>query len=301
MLPYNPYLRDMGFQASELIYREDGGIYHLALRPEEIARRIFLVGDPDRVAMVSRFFDEVELRRSHREFVTHTGRIGGQRLSVISTGIGTDNVDIVVQELDILANVDPVTRQPRNERLSLELIRLGTSGAYQEDIRPGNSVLSQHAIGLDTLLHFYQAGSVLNSDLQAAFRRFADARFRLPVNPYAADGDPRLIRSFAGLADEAGITLTLPGFYGPQGRRLRAPLFDDRIWSALPEFRWRERRITNFEMESSGLYGLAALLGHRALSLNLILANRLRGEFLSSPESAMSSMIGRVLSNLPEG
>jgi len=289
----------MGFQPSELIFREDGSIYHLALRPEEIAPRIFLVGDPDRVAMVSRHFDEVELRRSHREFVTHTGRVGDQRLSVISTGIGTDNVDIVVQELDILANLDPGSRLPRTDLRHLDLIRLGTSGAYQRDIAPGQTVLSEYALGLDTLLHFYASGSFLAADLQEAFLAFADAHFRLPVMPYACAADPTLAGHYSSLADHRGITLTLPGFYGPQGRRLRAPLYDDRIWTCLPDFRWQERRITNFEMESSGLYGLAALLGHRALSLNLILANRRLGTFHSSPESAMSSMIKGVLSNLP--
>lgn len=289
----------MSFRPSELIYNADGSVFHLALLPEQLADTIFLVGDPGRVEQVSRHFDSVEIRVAKREFITHTGRLGDRRLSVVSTGIGTDNIDIVLQELDILANVNAAERALHRERKTLTIIRLGTSGAYQEDIEPGSVVLSSHAIGLDNLLHFYDSRLSMAQDLMAAFQAFADQHFRLPVQPYAFSADPGLAGHFGGLFPQSGITLTLPGFYGPQGRQIRAPLFSEDIWRRLPEFRWDGRRLTNFEMESSGIYGLSTLLGHRALSVNLILANRIRGTFHEAPAQAMDLMIRQTLANLP--
>lgn len=289
----------MSFRPSELIYNADGTVFHLALHPEQLADTVFLVGDPGRVEQVSRHFDNVECRVAKREFITHTGSLGGRRLSVVSTGIGTDNIDIVLQELDILANVNGTDRTLLPEHKTLTIIRLGTSGAYQQDIEPGSVVLSSHAIGLDNLLHFYDARHAMAQELMAAFQSFADEHFRLPVQPYAFTGDPELAGHFGVIFPQAGITVTLPGFYGPQGRQIRAPLFSEDIWKRLPEFRWNGHRVTNFEMESSGIYGLAALLGHRALSVNLILANRIRGTFHEAPAEAMDGMIRDALANLP--
>lgn len=288
----------MSFRPSELIYNADGSVFHLALHPEQLADIVFLVGDPGRVERVSRCFDSVESRVAKREFITHTGRLGDRRLSVVSTGIGTDNIDIVLQELDILANVNGADRTLHPERKTLTIIRLGTSGAYQEDIEPGSVVLSGHAIGLDNLMHFYDARHAMAQDLMAAFQSFADQHFRLPVQPYAFSADPSLALHFQGVFPQSGITLTLPGFYGPQGRQIRAPLFSENIWKRLPEFHWSGSRLSNFEMESSGIYGLSALLGHKALSINLILANRIRGTFLDSPAEAMDRMIQTTLAKL---
>lgn len=289
----------MSFRPSELIYNTDGTVFHLALHPDQLADTVFLVGDPGRVEQVSRHFDSVEHRAAKREFITHTGTLGGRRLSVVSTGIGTDNIDIVLQELDILANVDGDTRSLLPHRKSLTLIRLGTSGAYQEDIEPGSVVLSRYALGLDNLLHFYDARHAMAQEMLDAFQSFADTHFRLPVQPYAFSADTELARHYARIFPQAGITLTLPGFYGPQGRQIRAPLFSEAIWKHLPDFRWEGWRVTNFEMESSGIYGLSSLLGHQALSVNLILANRIRGTFHEAPSQAMDRMIRTVLEELP--
>ncbi len=289
----------MSFRPSELIYNADGTVFHLALHPDQIASTIFLVGDPERVEKVSHNFDRIEHRISKREFVTHTGYIGAQRLSVVSTGIGTDNIDIVLQELDILHNVDRENKELKSDLKKLAIIRLGTSGAFQEDIEPGSIVLSKFALGLDNLMHFYDAQTLMAEELLVHFERYADAHFKLPVKPYAFESDQTLFNHFSSQFIHHGITLTLPGFYGPQGRQLRAPLFSDAIWRFIPGFKWNNLKITNLEMESSGIYGLSSLLGHQALSVNLILANRIKGTFLSDTGSAMSSMINKVLSNLP--
>lgn len=289
----------MSFRSSELILNPDGSVYHLALHPEQIARTVILVGDPGRVELISRHFDHIEHRISKREFITHTGYIGTSRLSVISTGIGTDNIDIVLQELDILLNTDLARREFKPVLQAFHLLRLGTSGAYQEDLEPGSVVLSKYALGLDNLMHFYDAKERSAQELVTSFLKFADDRFKLPVQPYAFEGSPLLFNHYDKQFTNKGITLTSPGFYGPQGRSLRVPLFSHAIWQHLPEFRWNNYRITNFEMETSGIYGLSAMLGHHALSINLILANRIRGTVLTSSNDAMNSMIEMVLSNLP--
>lgn len=289
----------MPLQPSELILHPDGSVFHLALVPEQLADLVFLVGDPGRVEKVSQHFDRIEHRVEKREFRTHTGWVGDRRISVISTGIGTDNIDIVLQELDILANVDLSTREIRPVLKSLDLIRLGTSGAMQSDIEPGSVVRTRYALGLDPLLHFYQSRDLMAQDLLDQFHLFADAHFKLPVNPYAFSGSDILFDSFATTFPQAGITMTLPGFYGPQGRVVRLPVHDAEMWQRLPDFQFNDMLITNLEMESSGIYGLSTLLGHRALSINLILANRRRGSFLSDPAKGMASMIHDVLSNLP--
>lgn len=291
----------MPLAPSELILNPDGSVFHLALVPEQLADLVFLVGDPGRVEKVSACFDRVEHRVEKREFNTHTGMVGDRRISVVSTGIGTDNIDIVLQELDILVNVDLATREIKSNKKKLDLIRLGTSGAFQADIEPGSIVRTQFALGLDTLMHFYDAKPQMANELLDQFHTFADTHFRLPVNPYAFQGDSELFEWYATDIPQSGITMTLPGFYGPQGRVIRLPVHDPDMWNTLADFRYDDRhRITNLEMESSGIYGLSRLLGHRALSINLILANRSRGTFLKDPASAMQSMIQTVLSNLPE-
>ncbi len=291
----------MPLAPSELILNPDGSVFHLALIPEQLADLVFLVGDPGRVAKVSVCFDRIEHRVEKREFNTHTGVIGDRRISVVSTGIGTDNIDIVLQELDILVNVDLESREIKSTKKKLDLIRLGTSGAFQPDIEPGSIVRTHFALGLDPLMHFYDAKEQMANDLLDQFHSFADTHFRLPVNPYAFQGDSKLFNWFATDIPLSGITMTLPGFYGPQGRVIRLPVHDSKMWNTLADFRYNgSQRITNLEMESSGIYGLSNLLGHRALSMNLILANRSRGTFLKDPASSMQSMIETVLSNLPE-
>ncbi|MCF8238265.1 MAG: nucleoside phosphorylase [Saprospiraceae bacterium] len=289
----------MSLSPSELILHPDGSVFHLALTPDQVADLVFLVGDPGRVEKVSQHFDSIECRVEKREFHTHTGRIGNRRITVISTGIGTDNIDIVLHELDILKNVDLQTREVRPTIRQIDLIRLGTSGALQDDLTPGSVVRTRIALGLDPLLHFYDAKTLMDQDLLESLHVFADAHFKLPVNPYAFGGDDRLFEAFGSVFPQSGITITLPGFYGPQGRVIRLPLHDDTMWHHLARFRYHDLRITNLEMESSGIYGLSRLFGHSALSINLILANRARKTFLPDPAKAMQSMIEEVLSNLP--
>ncbi len=289
----------MPLSPSELILNSDGSVFHLALTPDQVSDLVFLVGDPGRVEKVSRHFDAIECRVEKREFHTHTGRVGDRRITVISTGIGTDNIDIVLHELDILKNVDLDTREVRPFIDSIDLIRLGTSGALQENIEPGSVVRTRIALGLDPLLHFYDAKAYMVQGLLEELHVFANKHFKLPVNPYAFAGDDRLFDAFGLVFPQAGITMTLPGFYGPQGRVVRLPLHDDTMWHHLAKFRYQDHQITNLEMESSGIYGLSRMFGHSALSINLILANRAKGTFLADPATAMTSMIEDVLSNLP--
>jgi uridine phosphorylase len=285
---------------SELIYNADGSIYHLALQPHQVAPLVFLVGDPNRVAQVSDHFDDTEHRISKREFITHTGRIGHQPVSVISTGIGTDNIDIVINEVDALFNMDPHTRCAKGTIQPLTFIRLGTSGAIQSDIQPGELLLSRYAIGFDNLMHFYRPPALQSNDLIEAFTQFVKGKADLPIQPYAFPADDSLIHFFDDTIKHQGITLTLPGFYGPQGRRLRGDTHDTALWEILPDFTWNGLRITNFEMESSGIFGMAALLGHKAISINMILANRALGTFHPKPAAGISSMIERVLSKIKQ-
>jgi uridine phosphorylase len=285
---------------SELIYNADGSIYHLALKPHQVAPLIFLVGDPNRVSQVSDLFDEVDYRISKREFITHTGRLGQQSVSVISTGIGTDNIDIVLNEVDALFNIDPQTRQAKALIQHLTFIRLGTSGAIQSHIEPGELLLSRYAIGFDNLMHFYRSPTLQSNDLIEAFTQFVKGKAALPIQPYAFPADESLVHFFEDTIKHQGITLTLPGFYGPQGRRLRGDIHDTALWEILPDFTWNGLRITNFEMESSGIFGMAALLGHKAISINMILANRALGTFHPKPAAGISSMIERILSKIKQ-
>ncbi len=281
---------------SELVLNKDGSIYHLNLQPEEIADTILTVGDPGRVPQISKYFDHIEVKKAHREFVTHTGIIGNQRLTVISTGIGTDNIDIVMNELDALANIDFKTRTIRETPKRLTIIRVGTSGAVWAEIPVGSMVTSAYGIGLDNLLHFYESTHHLNEvGLLQKFKHFLV--HDLPIEPYVAAADEYLLNQIQ--LDYQGMTLTAPGFYAPQGRQLRAiSKLTPAMLTHLSDFEYDKFRILNFEMETSGIYGLANTLGHRALSCNVILANRILGQFETNPAEAVERLIRRVLEQI---
>jgi uridine phosphorylase len=287
------------FLASEVVVTSKGRIYHLDLAPGELAPTILLVGDPDRVARVSRRFDRIELTRQHREFVTHTGHVGKRPISVVSTGIGTDNIDIVLNEADMLFNLDLASRTLRSDLRTLTFLRLGTSGGVQEDIQVDEVVFSQAAIGLDGLLNFYahQPGHLERAILD-------DFRLALPqvfdvCRPYCALADDEVAVCLAG-GFRRGITITSPSFYAGQGRRQRIPSALGPFPDLLPPLRLQGHAITNFEMETAGIYGLARLLGHRAGSFNVILANRPRGTFSSDPQGSVETLLDQVFEHLAQ-
>ncbi len=286
----------MSFVPSELVLNEDGSVYHLHLHPEQLASTVLTVGDPDRVAMVSKYFDRIEHRVQKREFITHTGYIGERRLTAISTGIGTDNIDIVINELDALATIDLDKRRLLDHPRQLRFIRLGTSGGVQRDLAVGTVLLSSHGLGLDGLLNYYDIPAEEKALLGEITRFLGKA---LPLPPYLAAAQADLL---AGLRREepSGITLSTTGFYAPQGRELRLRShFGEAVLDRLAAFRSSTGlRITNFEMETSALYGLANALGHGALSVNLILANRPAGTFHRDPYQAIDTMIRDMLERI---
>jgi len=279
--------------SSELVLTSTGAIYHLALRPEQLADTIIAVGDQDRVAEVSKHFDIIEHRVQHREFVTHTGYVGKVRISAVSSGIGTDNIDIMLNELDALVNIDLQTREPKSDLTSLRIVRVGTSGALQEDIPIDSVLVSKEAIGLDNLMAFYdlpQTAKELEFCTEA--RRFIG----LPFLPYQVSASPTLQAQFADL--QQGFTLTCPGFYAPQGRRLRLATQPEDILGRYRAFRYEDKRFTNFEMETSAYYAFGRLLQHEVLSLNLILANRATGEFTKNASKPMEALIQLAIQRL---
>jgi uridine phosphorylase len=284
----------MPIAPSELIITPRGSIYHLDLRPEELADTVITVGDPGRVAEVSKHFDAVECRQAHREFVSHTGRIGGKRLTALSTGIGPDNIDIVFTELDALANIDFATREPKAEKKSLRIIRLGTCGSLQPDLDVDACVASAFGIGLDNLMHFYLREENPN---EAYLRGELEKQLKLEhsvLKPYVAEGSIQLLADFAGKM-ATGITVTCPGFYGPQGRVLRAPAAFPNLIDGLRCFSGCGHRVTNFEMETSAMYGMARILGHRCLSISAVVANRVLGTFSKDGHQAVEGMIAAAL------
>ena len=287
--------------SSELIINDRGAVYHLDLRPEELAPTVICVGDPARVRMISDHFDAVEYRRQHREFITHTGQLGNKRFSVISTGIGPDNIDIAFNELDALVNIDLETRTVREEHRALRIVRFGTSGSLQADIPVDSLVVSTHGLGLDNLLHFYRfENHPEEQQILQALEMHTRLQQRVTV-PYLFSGSAHLQRHF-GPEFHHGITATCPGFYGPQGRVLRLGLKYPELNELLSSFRFGPHRITNFEMETSAIYGLGRLLGHHCLSLNVIVANRVTGTFSSDHQAAVSDLIRKgldVLSAIP--
>lgn len=282
--------------ASELIITDKGCIYHLDVHPEEIANTIITVGDPGRVAMISRYFDRVEHKKEHREFITHTGYIGNKRLSVVSTGIGPDNIDITLNELDALVNVDFTSRLPKEHHTTLEIVRMGTSGALQADIAVDSLVVSTFGIGLDNLLHYYH----YTENAEVAFIKDAFVKHsRLqtsPIKPYMAEGSIHLLNKFPAREGYIhGITVTCPGFYAPQGRQIRMAPALPHLVDSLSSFRSGDHRVTNFEMETSAIYGLGRIMGHHCLSINTIIANRQTKEFTRDGARSVTQMIEKSL------
>jgi uridine phosphorylase len=279
---------------TELIINKRGAIYHLDLRPEELAPTIITVGDPDRVGVVSKHFDAIEFRAQHREFVSHTGRIGNKRITVVSTGIGTDNIDIVLNELDALVNIDFATRMIRSEPIHLTIIRVGTSGALQADIPVDSFVVSTHGLGIDNLLNFYRhEENEEEKQLLQSFITQTQLHHRI-AHPYISGASASLIRHFVD-GFHPGITVTCPGFYGPQGRVLRVGLSHPDLIDRLTGFRFGAYRITNFEMETAGIYGLGKVLGHHCLSLSAIVANRVKKEFSKDGDGAVGRLVSKTL------
>jgi uridine phosphorylase len=282
---------------SELIINSRGAIYHLDLRPEELATTIITVGDPDRVALVSRHFDRIGTRVQHREFVSHTGEIGSKRITVVSTGIGTDNIDIVLNELDALVNIDFSTRTIRSKLTHLTIVRVGTSGSLQADIPVDSFVASTHGLGIDNLLNFYRhEQNEEESHLLHSFITQTQLHQRF-ANPYISGASASLLRHFVE-GFHQGITVTCPGFYGPQGRILRLGLSHPELIDRLTGFVYGPYRIANFEMETSGIYGLGKALGHQCLSLSAIVANRVLKLFSKNGDATIDRLIRKTLDTI---
>lgn len=287
----------MHIPESELILNPDGSIYHLRLKPEQIAETIITVGDPDRVSDVSKYFDSIEVEAQCREFKTCTGWFKGKRISVVSTGIGTDNIDIVFNELDALVNIDLNTRKVKDELTTLTIIRVGTSGAIQSDIPVDSFLLSEKGIGFDNLLRFYDCKNILDEKFSKSLMSHTNWSSQ-KSSPYVVSADSDLIAMFDSEKILKGITVTNVGFYGPQGRKLRLHLDDAELSDRLVDFRYDNMRISNLEMETAGIYGMAKLLGHKALSLNAILANRANGQFCENPRETIDKLILFTLETL---
>lgn len=282
--------------ASEFIQNINGSVYHLNLLPEHLAKTVITVGDPDRVKEVTKYFDNIEFTIQKREFHTQTGTYKGKRITVISTGIGTDNIDIVLNELDSLVNVDFRNRTIKQNLTSLDIFRIGTSGSIQEDVPLDSYVVSETAIGFDSLLHFYECKDLLESGFSEALLE----HIQFPKEngtPYVINSDSTLLKKFSA-GFYRGVTLTNCGFYGPQGRVLRLKLKDPSLNKKLESFSYSGKKITNLEMETSGIYGLSKLLGHRAISLNAIVANRATGKFSKNPKETVDALIQLTLERI---
>jgi len=279
---------------TELITNKDGSIFHLNLLPGDISHKIIIVGDPGRVEMLGSLMQEIRVRKENREFHTITGTFENTEITVISSGIGTDNIDILLNELDALVNIDLKTGICKEEPVSLTFIRLGTSGGLQAGIPEGTCVLTETAIGFDGLLHFYEGYDwILDTGLADALAEFIEWPDLLSY-PYAVNANKELMEMFAGENFTKGITISTPGFYAPQGRRLRLETFDNEINNKLTEFSYRGRTISNYEMESSAIYGLSALLGHKALTICLVIGNRVTGKFVQDYKPLMSELALKV-------
>lgn len=282
---------------SELILSNER-VYHLGLHPDEISELIITVGDPNRVKMVSKHFDRIEFQIKNREFETHTGYIGNKRLSVVSTGIGTDNIDIVLNELDALVNLDLKTRVNKPIKKSLKIVRIGTSGSIHPAVELDDFLVSVYAIGLDGLLHFYNYEySEPEKKLRLGLLEFLNrANVELPVNPYLVSGSREIISQFNTHDFKKGMVLTAPGFYAPQGRSLRGiTKLPKETIQKMVQYEFQGWNFTNIEMETAGIYGLANHLGHKAISFNAILANRWEGTFSKNPSQTVESLIKKVL------
>lgn len=284
---------------SELILDKRGAIYHLGVRPEEMADTILLVGDPGRVKKVSRHFDRIEHELQHREFITHTGYIGAKRISVVSTGIGPDNIDIALNEIDALANINFETRTIKPKLKSLNLIRLGTSGALQESIAVDSFVAGTHGLGFDNVMHFYiKQNTGIELEMIEAFKQHTGLT-EGNVLPYIFEGSQRLLDIFSDKYTK-GITIGCPGFFGPQGRILRLELAYPGLIDKLTGFKYYHHFISNFEMESSAIYGLGRLMGHQCVSLNVIVANRVAQSFSRDSDKAVEKLIEHSINLLSD-
>jgi len=280
---------------SELIINNDGSIFHLHMKPENLAEKIILVGDPGRVSLVASFFDRKETSTSNREFVSVTGTYNHQRITALSTGIGTDNIDIVINELDALANVDFNSRLPKQELTRLDIMRIGTSGGLQPNLPVNSFVVSQKSIGFDGILHFYSgAKGICNLEFEKALKTQLSWKSELP-SPYVIDASEELLQKFDVPEFYKGINISAPGFYGPQGRVVRLPVANPEINRQLSEFNYKGFKITNYEMESSAIYGLSHLLGHRAITVCAVIANRITGKVNDSYHDTISKLVKMAL------
>ena len=280
---------------TELILTAENKIYHLNLSKDEIANDIILVGDPDRVSVISNKFESIEHKIQNREFVTHTGILNGKRISVIATGIGPDNIDIVVNELDALVNIDFKTRTINKKKKTLNLIRLGTSGGLQKDIEVDSFLVSSFGLGLDNIAYFYESEEIIEQDMSKKYKQHAHWPENLS-NPYIVKASENLLSLFPDV--KKGITATAPGFYGPQGRTLRLNPYITNLHEKMESFNYKENRITNFEMETSALYYLGKSLGHNTLTICAIIANRLTKEYSKDYKKTVEKMIDLVLKRI---
>ncbi|ENA1802169.1 nucleoside phosphorylase [Flavobacterium psychrophilum] len=284
-------------QSSELILNPDGSVYHLNLLPENIAHNIIFVGDQERVSKITQHFDSIEFSTQKREFKTQTGTIKGKRITVMSTGIGPDNIDIVMNELDALVNIDLATRKPKENLTSLNIIRIGTSGSLQADIPCDSFVMAKFGLGLDNMLRSYLIDEVSIPEMEDAFIKHTNWDLR-KGKPYIIPCSEELEKLIESEKIHKGITATAGGFYGPQGRVLRLNIQDESLNSKMDNFNFEDNRITNLEMETSAIYGLGKLLGHNCLSLNAIIANRASGTFSQDPYKAVDELIAYALEKL---
>ncbi len=289
----------MKIKESELILNPDGSVYHLNLKPEHIANTILFVGDQDRVEKITKHFDYIEFSIQKREFKTQTGTYKGKRISVMSTGIGPDNIDIVLNELDALANIDLKTRTIKEKHKSLKIIRIGTSGSLQSDIPVDSFVIGTHGLDLNGMLHFYKIDEIKNPDLEKAFIEQTQWNSN-KAKPIIINNSLELEKIFESEKTFKGITATAGGFYGPQGRVLRLAIEDPDLNNKMDSFNYNGIRVSNLEMETSVIYGLSKLLGHQALSLNAIIANRANGTFSKNPGLVVENLIKYTLDKLVE-
>ncbi len=279
------------YSEADLILNKDGSVYHLNLKPENVSKNIIVVGDPGRVYRISKHFDEIEFEMNKREFITHTGTYKGKRITVMSTGMGVDNIEISMIELDALFNIDLKKRTPKERKTSLNIIRIGTSGAIQEDLKVGSQVVSEYAIGLDNLIHYYNLD---HTDTEFTIANKIQEELLLPIAPYVIKCSDTLLEKF-GEGFIRGNTVTSPGFYAPQGRKLRIDVSNPKFLNQIIHFNYNGFWLTNFEMETSAIYSFARLLGHKAITINAILGNRAKGTFSKNPYKTLDSIILKVL------
>lgn len=282
------------FSEADLILNKDGSVYHLNLKPENVSENIIVVGDPGRVYRISKHFDHIEFEMNKREFITHTGTYNNKRITVMSTGMGVDNIEIAMVELDALFNIDLKKRLPKESKTSFNIVRIGTSGAIQEDLKVGAQVVSDYGIGMDNLLSYYNFDQTVE---EAEIGRKLQDELGLPFAPYIVKGSEKLMRQM-GSGFVKGNTVTSPGFYAPQGRQLRVQVKNPKFLQQITYFRHNGFWLTNFEMETAMIYAFAKLLGHQALSINAILGNRAKGTFSKNPYKTIDSIIKKVLDRI---